>query len=92
MKRCSSAGTCPHLRRATPLAPEKEDFLVIDEVPTFVTAIPRAGISEYRGVKPYALHLAGTRRRSTRCTISTRPAKLPITLLVDGETRMMDFR
>lgn len=78
----------------TPLAPEKEDFLVIEEVPDiFVTGhVHGAGISEYRGVR---LICASTWQAQTPFqrmhNFNPDPAKLPITHLGTGQTRMMDF-
>lgn len=79
----------------TPLAPEKEDFLVIDEVPDiFITGhVHGAGIGEYRGVK---LICASTWQDQTPFqrmhNFNPDPAKLPVTHLGTGETRMLDFR
>jgi DNA polymerase II small subunit len=78
----------------TPLAPEKEDFLVIDEVPDiFITGhVHGAGISEYRGVR---LICASTWQSQTPFqrmhNFNPDPAKLPIVHLGTGETKMMDF-
>lgn len=79
----------------TPLAPEKEDFLVIDEVPDiFITGhVHGAGIGEYRGVK---LICASTWQDQTPFqrmhNFNPDPAKLPVTHLGTGQTRMLDFR
>lgn len=78
----------------TPLAPEKEDFLVIDEVPDiFITGhVHGAGIGEYRGVR---LICASTWQDQTPFqkmhNFNPDPAKLPIVHLGTGETRMLDF-
>jgi DNA polymerase II small subunit len=78
----------------TPLAPEKEDYLVIDEVPDiFVTGhVHGAGISEYRGVK---LICASTWQAQTPFqrmhNFNPDPAKLPIVHLGTGETIMKNF-
>jgi DNA polymerase II small subunit len=78
----------------TPLAPEKEDFLVIDEVPDiFVSGhVHGAGISEYRGVR---LICASTWQSQTAFqrmhNFNPVPAQMPITHLGTGETRMVDF-
>ncbi len=78
----------------TPLAPEKEDFLVIDEVPDiFVSGhVHGAGIGEYRGVR---LICASTWQSQTAFqrmhNFNPVPARLPITHLGTGETRMVDF-
>ncbi len=78
----------------TPLAPEKEDFLVIDEVPDiFVSGhVHGAGISEYRGVK---LICASTWQSQTAFqrmhNFNPIPAQMPITHLGTGDTRMVDF-
>ncbi|MBI0584820.1 MAG: DNA-directed DNA polymerase II small subunit [Methanomassiliicoccus sp.] len=78
----------------TPLAPEKEDFLVIDEVPDiFVTGhVHGAGIGEYRGVKMICASTWQAQTPFQRMhNFNPDPAKLPITHLGTGETRMMDF-
>jgi DNA polymerase II small subunit len=78
----------------TPLAPEKEDYLVIEDVPDiFVTGhVHGAGISDYRGVK---LICASTWQAQTPFqrmhNFSPDPARLPIVHLGTGSARMLDF-
>ncbi|NYT11617.1 MAG: DNA-directed DNA polymerase II small subunit [Methanomassiliicoccales archaeon] len=78
----------------TPLAPEKEDYLVIDQVPDiFVTGhVHGAGLSEYRGVK---LINASTWQAQTSFqrmhNFNPDPAKVPIIHLGTGRSTMMDF-
>lgn len=78
----------------TPIAPEKEDFLVIDDVPDiFVTGhVHGAGVSEYRGVK---LINASTWQAQTAFqrmhNFNPDPAKVPIVHLGTGRSNVMDF-
>jgi DNA polymerase II small subunit len=78
----------------TPLAPEKEDFLVIDEVPDiFVSGhVHGAGISEYRGVRTICASTWQAQTPFQRMhNFNPDPAKLPIVHLGTGQTRMMNF-
>ena len=78
----------------TPLAPEKEDYLVIEEVPDiFVTGhIHGAGIDMYRGVTNIC---ASTWQAQTPFqkmhNFSPDPALLPIVHLGNGKAKLMDF-
>jgi DNA polymerase II small subunit len=78
----------------TPVAPEKEDYMVIDQVPDiFVTGhVHGAGLSEYRGVK---LINASTWQAQTSFqrmhNFNPDPAKVPIVHLGTGRSTMMDF-
>lgn len=78
----------------TPLAPEKEDYLVIDEVPDiFVSGhVHGAGIGDYRGVKMICASTWQSQTAFQRMhNFNPVPARLPITHLGTGETRMIDF-
>ncbi len=78
----------------TPLAPEKEDYLVIDEVPdVFVTGLVHgAGISEYRGVKLVSASTWQSQTAFQRMhNFNPDPAKMPIMHLGTGDTRLIDF-
>ncbi len=78
----------------TPLAPEKEDHLVIDEIPDiFVTGhIHGAGIDMYKGITTIC---ASTWQSQTAFqkmhNFSPDPALLPIVHLGTGKAKMMDF-
>ncbi len=78
----------------TPLAPEKEDYLVIDEVPDiFVTGhVHGAGISDYRGVKLISASTWQSQTAFQRMhNFKPDPAKMPLLHLGTGETRLIDF-
>ena len=78
----------------TPLAPEKKDFMVIDQVPDiFVTGhVHGAGVSEYRGVR---LVNASTWQDQTSFqrmhNFNPDPAKVPMIHLGTGKCTMKDF-
>jgi len=78
----------------TPIAPEKEDYLVIDEVPDiFVTGhVHGAGMSDYRGVR---LINASTWQAQTSFqrmhNFNPDPAKVPVIHLGNGHGTMKDF-
>jgi DNA polymerase II small subunit len=78
----------------TPVAPEKEDYLVIDEVPdVFVTGhVHGAGMSEYRSVR---LINASTWQAQTSFqrmhNFNPDPAKVPVVKLSDLRGAVKDF-
>ncbi|MDH2906453.1 MAG: DNA-directed DNA polymerase II small subunit [Methanomassiliicoccales archaeon] len=78
----------------TPLAPERKDYLVIDEVPdVFITGhIHSYGLSDYRGVK---LVSGSTWQSQTSYqkmkNITPIPAKMPVISLSDLELRVVNF-
>lgn len=78
----------------TPLAPEKEDHLVIDEIPDiFVTGhIHGAGIGMYKGVTTIC---ASTWQSQTSFqkmhNFSPDPAILPVVHLGTGKAKIVDF-
>jgi len=78
----------------TPVAPEKEDYLVIEQVPEiFVTGhVHGAGMSEYRGVR---LINASTWQAQTSFqrmhNFNPDPAKVPVVHLGDVRGQVKDF-
>jgi DNA polymerase II small subunit len=78
----------------TPLAPERKDYLVIDEVPdVFITGhIHSYGLSDYRGVK---LVSGSTWQSQTSYqkmkNITPIPAKMPVISLSDLELKVVNF-
>lgn len=78
----------------TPIAPEKKDLLVIDEVPDiFVTGhVHGAGVSDYRGVR---LINASTWQAQTAYqrmhNFNPDPAKVPVVHLGTGKCVVRDF-
>ena len=78
----------------TPLAPERKDYLVIDEVPdVFITGhIHSYGLSDYRGVK---LVSGSTWQSQTSYqkmkNITPIPAKMPVISLSDMELSVVNF-
>jgi len=78
----------------TPMAPEKEDYMVIDEVPDiFVSGhVHGAGLDMYHGVR---LICASTWQDQTPFqkmhNFSPDPGKLPVVHLGTGKAEMLDF-
>ncbi len=76
------------------MAPEKEDYLVIEDVPDiFVSGhVHGAGISEYRGVKIICASTWQSQTSFQRMhNFNPDPAKLPIVHLGNGNMKMLDF-
>ena len=78
----------------TPIAPESEDYLIVDEVPdVFVTGhVHGCGVGEYRGVVLVnsSTWQAQTSYQKMR-NIDPRPAQLPIVDLATGEAVVRPF-
>ncbi len=78
----------------TPIAPEAEDYLIVDEVPDiFATGhVHACGVGEYRGVR---LVNSSTWQAQTSYqkmhSIEPKPAQLPIVDLATGETVVRPF-
>lgn len=78
----------------TPLAPEKNDFLIIDRVPDiFVTGhVHGAGVSDYRGVRLINASCWQSQTTYQRMhNFNPDPAKMPIVDLNTGRCVMKDF-
>ncbi|NLI74541.1 MAG: DNA-directed DNA polymerase II small subunit [Euryarchaeota archaeon] len=78
----------------TPLAPEKEDYMVIEDVPDiFVTGhVHGAGFLDYRGVKVICASTWQAQTPFQRMhNFHPEPARMPIVHLGSGTIEMMDF-
>ena len=78
----------------TPLAPEKEDYLVIDEVPDIFVAghVHGAGFMDYRGVKVICASTWQAQTSFQRMhNFHPAPAKMPVVHLGTGMVDMLDF-
>lgn len=78
----------------TPIAPEKKDLLVIDEVPdVFVTGhVHGAGVSSYRGVRLINASAWQAQTAYQRMhNFNPDPAKVPLVHLGTGKCVVMDF-
>ncbi len=85
---------CPTYGAKTPIAPEREDYLVIDQIPDiFVTGhVHGAGISEYRGVRVINASTWQAQTPFQRMhNFNPDPAKVPIINLSDARGEIIDF-
>jgi DNA polymerase II small subunit len=78
----------------TPLAPEKEDHLVIEDVPDIFVAghVHGAGFLDYRGVKVICASTWQAQTPFQRMhNFHPAPAIMPVVHLGTGTIEMMDF-
>ncbi len=78
----------------TPIAPEKEDYLIVDSVPDiFVTGhVHWVGVDDFKGVKLINASAWQTQTSYQKMrNIDPIPAKVPIVNLQTGKARIMEF-